>query len=72
MMHRRLTTAGIEVGPHFQLLLIVLVLIVQLRGIYIRVFAKVRFKKTTYSKIVPKAIFAVHFFKTGKNVLYRW
>ena len=33
-----------------------------------RVFAKVRFKKITSSKIVPKAIFAVHFLKKGKNL----
>ena len=36
-----------------------------------RVFAKVRFSKYTSLKIVPKAAFAVHFFKKGKNVLYR-
>ena len=38
---------------------------------YIRVFAKVRFSKCTSLKIVPKAAFAVHFLKKGKNVLYR-
>ena len=36
-----------------------------------RVFAKVRFKKFTSSKIVPKVRFAVNFRKKGKNVLYR-
>ena len=36
-----------------------------------RVCAKVRFSKYTSLKIVPKAAFAVHFFKKGKNVLYR-
>ena len=36
-----------------------------------RVFAKVRFSKCTSLKIVPKAVFAVHFLKKGKNVLYR-
>ena len=36
-----------------------------------RVFAKVRFSKCTSQKIVPKAVFAVHFLKKGKNVLYR-
>ena len=35
------------------------------------VFAKVRFSKCTSLKIVPKAAFAVHFLKKGKNVLYR-
>ena len=45
------------------------------RGVFfhlgIRVFAKVRFSKCTSLKIVPKAAFAVHFLKKGKNVLYR-
>ena len=36
-----------------------------------RVFAKVRFFKCTSKNIVPKAIFAVHFLKKDKNVLYR-
>ena len=36
-----------------------------------RVFAKVRFSKCSSLKIVPKAAFAVHFKKKGKNVLYR-
>ena len=38
---------------------------------FIRMFAKVRFSKCTSLKIVPKAAFAVHFLKKGKNVLYR-
>ena len=33
---------------------------------FIRVFAKVRFSKFTSSKIVPNAIFAVHFLKSGR------